>query len=257
MLSFLANTNGYFYNQPSAQHASITTELLLTRIWNLGIIFNTWNCSSHTPRHAYSIYLNAWPGNVLFQFALYCLKHNCYNSDFTVSKIRNGLLQRTEYSWIWQFNASRTHVNGKSVIENDIWRLLVKILRISFTQWHDTSKWSYLNYFHKNNSLQDAGKWQNFNWSISFNDGKIVLAINLILNGVDPLLTNTTNSYNNTNFTTFMAFYAALQSPSCKASYVMTKQDKSVAFTRKHTKYYIPQQHISVGDFKDNSSAQS
>lgn len=59
---------------------------------------------------------------------------------------------------------------------------------------------------------------KNFNWSTSFNDSKTVSAINLILNGVDPLLTNTTNSYYNTNFSTFMAICAALQSPSCKAS---------------------------------------
>jgi len=46
---------------------------------------------------------------------------------------------------------------------------------------------------------------------------------------VNPFLTNTTNSYNNTNFSTFMAICAALQSHSCKASYVMKKKDKSVA----------------------------
>lgn len=81
----------------------------------------------------------------------------------------------------------------------------------------------------KNCSLQDAGKWQNFNWSTSFNDTKTISAINLILNGVNPLLRNTTSSYNNTNFSTFMPVCAALQSPSCKASYVMKKKDKSVA----------------------------
>jgi hypothetical protein len=94
MLSFLANTNAYCYNQPSAQHASITAELLTTQIWNLGIIFNMWNCSSHTPRHAYTIYLNAWPGNVLYQFELYCLKHNCYSPNFKVSKISDELVKR-------------------------------------------------------------------------------------------------------------------------------------------------------------------
>ena len=81
----------------------------------------------------------------------------------------------------------------------------------------------------KNYSLQDAGKWQNFNWSTTFYDSKTVSANNLILNGVDPLLTNTTNSYYNTNFSTFMAICAASQSRSCKASYVMKKRDKSVA----------------------------
>lgn len=81
----------------------------------------------------------------------------------------------------------------------------------------------------KNYSLQDAGKWQNFNWSTSFNDSKTVSAINLIVNGVDPLITNTTNSYYNINISTFMAICAALQSHSCKASCVMKKKDKSVA----------------------------
>jgi len=80
-----------------------------------------------------------------------------------------------------------------------------------------------------NYSLQDAGKWHNFNWSTSFNDSKIVLAINLILNGVDSLLTNTTNSYCNKKLFTFMAVCAALQSRSCEASNVMKKKDKSVA----------------------------
>jgi hypothetical protein len=80
----------------------------------------------------------------------------------------------------------------------------------------------------KNYSLKNAGKWQNFNWSTSFNDSKTVSANNLILNGVDPLLTNTTSSYYNTNFSTFMAICAALQSHSCKASYVMKMKVKSV-----------------------------
>lgn len=55
-----------------------------------------------------------------------------------------------------------------------------------------------------------------------------------------------------------MAVRAALQSPSCKASYVKKQKDKTAALhLQENREYYIPQQHISVGDFKENNSAQS
>lgn len=52
-----------------------------------------WNCSSHTPRHAYTTCLSVSPGNVLYQFALRSLMHAWYNSDFKVSEISDELVK--------------------------------------------------------------------------------------------------------------------------------------------------------------------
>ena len=127
----------------------------------------------------------------------------------TVCKfVSNSAVTYNQYSWRWAYRRLK-HVEIFMIINHNFCIKLVPLVIFVY----------------------DARSHirQNFNWSTFFNDSKTVSANNLLLNGTDSLLTDTTNSYYNTNFSTFMAICAALQSHPCKASYVMKRKDKSVA----------------------------